>query len=491
MRRRAFHVLAPLAFLFFFAVPASAQITTQTIVSGVIGLIAFVQDPSVPNTFYLVQRTGTIWVLQNGSVLLTPFLDLSSAVTTDGPEQGLLGMAFHPNPSSNWVFVNFTNTAGDTVVARFTRDPGNPPQAVPGSRLDLLWPTGERVIRQPAANHNGGHLAFGPDGFLYIGLGDGGGGNDTFDNAQNPNSLLGKMLRLDVNVDPSDPKGYRVPPSNPFVAFIPFGEIWDIGLRNPWRYSFDNVAFGGTGALIIADVGQSAREEVNYEPAGRGARNYGWPAREGSIATPGVNKPLAPLPPVNPLFDYPRTVGVAVTGGYVYRGSALPSVFRGRYFVGDWASGLVGSVGLTINASTREATIVDAIDHTAALGGDALGQVSSFAEDLSGELYILRYDSPGAVYKIVSGCSAPSVPANLNRSVSGNFVSLTWSPAPGASGYVLEVGLSSGGVTLSLPLGAGTSVSGVAPSGTYFARVRSQNACGLSLPSNQLVVVVP
>ncbi len=476
-----------LVLLLALVVPTSAQIATQTIVSNVTGLIAFVQDPVVPNTFYLVRRAGEILVLQNGGVLPTPFLTL--AVATGGSEQGLLGMAFHPNPSSNWVFVNFTDTDGHTVVARFTRNPGNL-QAVSGSRLDLLWPTGERVIRQPEVNHNGGHLAFGPDGFLYIGLGDGGGFNDAFDTAQNPNSLLGKMLRIDVNVDPGDPKGYRVPPSNPFVAFIPFGEIWSIGLRNPWRYSFDNPARGGTGALIIGDVGQGQREEVNYEPAGRSGRNYGWPAREGTIATPGVNKPLAPLPPVNPLFDYPRGIGVAVTGGYVYRGSALPPAFRGRYFVGDWGTGLVGSVGLAINPTTGDASVSSAFEHTAELGGAALGQVSSFAEDLAGELYIIRYDPPGAVYKIVSACGGPSSPS-LTQSVGGPLVTLTWNAVAGASGYVLEVGLSSGAVDVTIPVGAATAVSGVAPSGTYFARIRAQNGCGLSAPSNQVVVVVP
>lgn len=477
MRRLVFLILT-LTLLVSLVTPASAQqLATQTIVSGVTGLIAFVQDPVVANTFYLVRRSGAILVLQNGSVLPTPFLDLTGAVAIGGEEQGLLGMAFHPEAGRNWVFVNFTNLEGDTVVARFAREPGNPLQAVLSSRLDLLWPTGERVIQQPAANHNGGHLAFGPDGFLYIGLGDGGGGNDTFNNAQNSNSLLGKMLRIDVTVDPTDAKGYRVPPTNPFVPFIPLGEIWDIGLRNPWRYSFDNAALGGTGALMIGDVGQGQREEVDYEPAGRGGRNYGWPVREGTIATPGVSAQPAPLPLVNPLFDYPRSIGIAVTGGYVYRGSALPPAFRGRYFVGDWGTGLVASVGLAINPGTGEATVADGVDHTSELGGAALGQVSSFAEDLSGELYVLRFDGPGAVYKIVANTAAlPDAPEDFTSQVNGSSLLLSWAaPGPAPTQYRLEAGSTPGASDL-LVTTAGhlTSIGGSGvPNGQYFVRLQA------------------
>src|SRR6185503_1303338 len=173
---------------------------------------------------------GLIRTIQNGIVLPAPFLDVRAVIAAGG-ERGLLGMAFSPNLSSGRVFVNFTNTSGDTVVARFRRSTANPLVADPASRFDLQWPGGARFISQPFANHNGGHLAFGPDGYLYIGLGDGGSGNDPSNNAQNPNSLLGKMLRIDVNVPDGDAAGYRVPPDNPFLDGVPIaalGEIWDI-----------------------------------------------------------------------------------------------------------------------------------------------------------------------------------------------------------------------------------------------------------------------
>lgn len=490
--RRAFSVLAALLLL---AAPALAQLAAQEVVSGIPNIVAFVQDPAIPNTFYLVQQSGTVRVLQDGDVLDTPFLDLTGEVST-AEERGLLGMAFAPNVGTGWVFVNYTNASGATVIARFARSAGNPIQADVGSRLDLRWPSGQQFIPQPAANHNGGHLAFGPDGFLYIGLGDGGGGNDQFNTAQNPDTLLGKMLRIDVNVPPGDEKGYRVPPSNPFVPFIPLGEIWDIGLRNPWRYSFDNVALGGTGALVIGDVGQGAREEVNYEPAGQGGRDYGWPIFEGTIATPGVNAPPPPLPLTAPLFDYPRSIGRAVTGGYVYRGSLLPASFRGRYFVGDWGSGIIASVGLALNPATGEASMTDAVDHTAELAGNAVVQVSTFAEDASGELYFVSYGAPGAVYKIVPDLAAlPGAPEGFTSQVNGSSVLLSWSPPAGGAPpqYQLEVGSSPGASNLLVTTISGSLTSigsaGVAD-GLYYARLRGANAAGAGPPSPELPVFV-
>ena len=206
----------------------------------------------------------------------------SSSVACCG-ERGLLGLAFAPDyASSGRFYVNFTNSSGDTVVARFIRS-STPTLADPSSRFDLQLEGTRRFVSQPFSNHNGGHLAFGPDGNLYIGLGDGGSGNDPDHRAQNPNELLGKMLRIDVNVPANDSSGYRIPPDNPFLgASIARDEIWAFGLRNPWRYSFDDVARGGTGALVIADVGQNSREEINYEPRGAGGRNYGWRNFEGT-----------------------------------------------------------------------------------------------------------------------------------------------------------------------------------------------------------------
>ena len=245
---------------------AAAQLRTQVIATGLTNPVALVADPLDPSTFYVVEQRGTIRTLRNGVVSTTFFLDLRTQLSSGG-ERGLLGMAFSPDTvSSGRFFVNFTDLQGHTVVARFRRAAG---QVDPASRLDLMWPDGRSFIEQPFANHNGGHLAFGPDGYLYIGMGDGGSGGDPGNRAQNPATLLGKMLRIDINVPDTDTRGYRVPPDNPFLGGRPIaalGEIWAFGLRNPWRYSFDDPAHGGTSALIIADVGQNAREEVNWEP---------------------------------------------------------------------------------------------------------------------------------------------------------------------------------------------------------------------------------
>ena len=274
-------------------------------VSGLASPVAFVQDSTDPTVQYVVEQGGRIRVVQSGRLLLPDFLDLSRAISSGG-ERGLLGLAFPPDDASSGRFyVNFTNTSGDTVVARFKRSPDRL-TADPGSRFDLLWSTGERVIRQPYANHNGGNLAFGPDGFLYIGMGDGGGADDPGNRAQDPTTLLGKMLRIDVNVPDTDERGFRVPAGNPFLSGQPLGalpEIWDFGLRNPWRFSFDDPTLGGTGALVIGDVGQNWYEEIDYEPPGAGGRNYGWRLREG--AHPRVTTlPPAFLPLIDPIIEY-------------------------------------------------------------------------------------------------------------------------------------------------------------------------------------------
>src|SRR5262249_49804701 len=333
---------------------ASAQLRTQTIASGLPPITGGVADPAQPGVLYVLQQDGLVRTIQGTTLLPTPFLDLRGQISSGG-ERGLLGIAFAPDAAR--VFVNFTNPNGDTVVARFRRSAGNPLAADPSSRFDLRWPNGARFISQPYANHNGGHLVFGPDGYLYIGLGDGGSANDPQNNAQNPNSLLGKMLRIDVNVPDGDAIGYRVPPDNPFVGGSPIpalGEIWAFGLRNPWRYSFDNPALGGTGALLIGDVGQNAREEIDAAPAGRGGQNYGWRMREGPIATrggPPATRAFTPL--TEPMVDYGRSTGVTVIGGYVYRGRALGPNYYGRYFLADTGSGHLWSVGWGIDAGGR------------------------------------------------------------------------------------------------------------------------------------------
>jgi glucose/arabinose dehydrogenase len=273
----------------------------------------------------------------------------------------------------------------------------------------MLWSTGERIIRQPFSNHNGGCLAFGSDGFLYISMGDGGSGNDPMNNAQNPASLLGKMLRIDVSVPDSNAAGFSVPPSNPFVgapAYRP--EIWAIGLRNPWRFGFDNVGPGATGALIIGDVGQGSREEIDYQPAGAGGRNYGWVVREGTQPTPGVSG-IAPafLPMTDPIYEYDHTVGVAVIGGYVYRGPNMPEV-SGRYFFGDYGSARIFSAGLAVSPTTHEMVVLDLVEHTGALRTDAaFGNISAFGRNAAGELFVVDY-SNGRIWLLTHSLQAPT-----------------------------------------------------------------------------------
>jgi glucose/arabinose dehydrogenase len=339
--------------------PAFGQIHGELVASGLNFPVAFVQDPSLPNVQYVVEEGGRIRPVVNGQLSGTDFLDLTGIVSPR-QERGLLGLAFAPDyASSGRFYVNFQDANDNTVIARFLRSVDDPLTADPASRFDLVWPEGNPFITQPSCCHYGGNLAFGPDGMFYIALGDGGDGNDPNNHAQDPMSLLGKMLRIDVSVPDTDPEGYDVPADNPFVG-VPgvLAEIWDAGLRNPWRYSFDDPARGGTGALIIADVGQDAWEEFNYEPAGRGGRNYGWRNRE------GANDNDTSLPPwfeplTDPTYQYSHNVGETIIGGFVYRGLALGPSYYGRYFFGDFIEGRVWSMGLSIDPSSGEATPSD------------------------------------------------------------------------------------------------------------------------------------
>jgi glucose/arabinose dehydrogenase len=404
-----------LATILIAAAPATAfaQLRTEVYATGFSQPVAFVQDPTNRSVFFVVEQAGRIRVVRDRAVLAQDFLNLTGEVACCG-ERGLLGLAFPPDAaSSGRFFVNFTDRNGDTVVARFRRSTSNPQVADPSSRFDLRWiSTGRRVIGQPFSNHNGGHLAFGPDGFLYIGMGDGGSGNDPQNHAQTPNSLLGKFLRIDVSVADSDTNGYRIPADNPFLDGDPvtaYGEIWSFGVRNPWRYSFDDPALGGTGALIIGDVGQNRREEIDFEPRGRGGRNYGWRLREGTL--PNVQSlPPAYPPLIEPILDYGRGEGASVTGGFVYRGRSLPSRYRGRYFFGDYF-GRAWSIALTIDAGTGEAQASDRLEHTAEFGGEARlgGGISSFGVDAVGELYIVNHQD-GFILRIIGPPAAPPTP---------------------------------------------------------------------------------
>jgi glucose/arabinose dehydrogenase len=403
MSRRFGFVLGCLAVLS--AASASAQLRASLYASGFNAPVAFVQDPSDPSVQLVVEQGGLIRAVRSGVVQGTPFLDLTSVVLSGG-ERGLLGLAFPADyAASGRFYVNFTRRPdGHTVVARFRRS-ANPLVADASSRFDLVWSTGLAFIAQPFANHNGGTPVFGPDGYLYVGMGDGGSANDPANNAQRTDQLLGKILRIDVNVPDAHPQGFVIPAGN---AGFARPEIWSLGLRNPWKFTFDDPARGGTGAMLIADVGQGAWEEVNYEPAGRSRRNYGWRNREGAHDHVQTTPPST-LPLVEPIFEYSHAVGQSISGGYVYRGAAMPGD-RGRYFFADFIARRVWSLALTVNPTTGEAASRDLVEHTQELGGPAaVGGVSGFGVDAAGELYFINY-SGGSIHRLSRG---PATPANL------------------------------------------------------------------------------
>ena len=389
------------------AASQSPSMTAVPFIAGLQSPIAFVADPADRAVFYAVEQAGRIRVVRNRAIAET-MLDFSApGVIRSGGEQGMLGLALAPDfATSRRFFVNFTNANGHTVVSRFRRGASG----VAEGRFDLRFDEGGTgIIAQPFSNHNGGHLAFGPDGFLYIGLGDGGSGNDPDHRAQNLSTLLGKMLRIDVNVPDGHPTGYEIPAGNPFAGAAPpvRKEIWSLGLRNPWRYGFD-VGPGSTGALIIGDVGQGRFEEIDYEPAGRGGRNYGWRNREGAHDHV-TDRPPASQPLIDPIHEYGRNLGASVTGGIVYRGQSLGSSQRGRYFFADYF-GRVWSLGLTIGGN-GEAQAANIVEHTQQLGGAAvLGNISSFGTDQDNELYIVSH-TRGVVLRLAG---VPPTPQNLH-----------------------------------------------------------------------------
>ncbi len=327
---------------------------------------------------FIVEKAGRIMILKGGALLPAPFLDISARVLSTGTEQGLFSVAFPPGyATKGYFYVHYTALAGngDTVVARY-RLTANPDIADPASEQVIL------TADQPFENHNGGQLAFGPDGFLYIGLGDGGSAGDPFGNAQNPAVLLGKLLRIDVEANPAV-AGYSIPAANPFVGNIAArGEIWALGLRNPWRFSFDRL----TGDLIIGDVGQNAIEEVDFQPASsRGGENYGWNVLEGSRCF--SNPACAAANFLLPVAEYDHTLGdCSVTGGAVYRGQEFAAL-RGIYLYGDFCSG-------TIRAMRRSGTAFE----SAVLLETELA-IGTFGEDEAGNLYVADLTA-GNLYKI-------------------------------------------------------------------------------------------
>jgi glucose/arabinose dehydrogenase len=323
-------------------------------------------DPAL----YVAEKTGKVVAIRGGSVDPAPVLDLAGQVSLGG-EQGLLGIAFPP--SGRFLYVNYTDTNGDTHVTEYAMgDEG----ADPNTRRDVLF------VDQPYENHNGGNLAFGPDGYLYIGLGDGGSGGDPHGNGQSLSALLGKMLRIDPRASGGRP--YQIPPDNPFLDRSGASpEIWAYGLRNPWRYSFDRE----TGDLWIGDVGQGEWEEVDLQPAGSsGGENYGWNRMEGSHPYDGADPPADAVPPV---FEYSHDDGgCTVAGGYVYRGESIPDLY-GAYVFADYCVGRIEALRLRNGRVTGQRAL-----------GPVVPGLSSFGEDAQGELYAMSLD--GGVYRLAT-----------------------------------------------------------------------------------------
>ena len=347
---------------------------TLTKVAGGLNLPVFLTyAPDGTGRLFILEQDGAIRILENGDLLPAPFLDLRGQVARRGTEQGLLGLAFHPDYARNGLFyVDYTDGNGDTVIERFHVS-SNPDQADPFSGTVLL------KINQPYANHNGGDIVFGPDGYLYIGMGDGGSGGDPQNRGQDLTTLLGKLLRIDVNS--GDP--YGIPADNPFVGrqdALP--EIWAYGLRNPWRFSFDFL----TGDLYIADVGQDKYEEVDFQSAGSaGGQNYGWSIMEGFHPYKGDAQPdFTP-----PIFEYSHEGGnCSITGGYVYRGSQLPGL-QGVYLFGDFCTGNTWVLLKTMADWKSQPFLSTGL------------QISSFGVDPQGEIYVLDWKG-GDVYRISS-----------------------------------------------------------------------------------------
>jgi glucose/arabinose dehydrogenase len=369
-----------------FCTPTSGtSLVLQEIVSGLTEPL-FLDAPKGDERLFIVEQSGKIMVVKGGELLPTAFLDIEGSVS-GGNEQGLLGLAFHPDFATNGrFFVNYTDNAGDTVVAEYTATGG----------ADVANATGKILltIDQPQSNHNGGMIAFGADGYLYIGSGDGGGGGDqhgAIGNGQDLNTNLGKLLRIDI--DSGDP--YAIPADNPYAGGGGSPEIWAYGLRNPWRYSFDSM----TGEVYIADVGQGPNnnplEEVNVQAGATANVNYGWRIMEGTqcfLPSSGCDMGGKVLP----VHTYPHDQGRAsITGGYVYRGSCLPDI-QGRYFFGDYAGTQIYSFEHAAGAITNLQDLTSTLDPN----GD-INRLTSFGEDGFGELYVVSRN--GRIFRIVAG----------------------------------------------------------------------------------------
>jgi glucose/arabinose dehydrogenase len=348
----------------------SPPLKLETVVSGLASPLYLTSPPGDARLF-VVEQAGQIRIVQNGALVSTPFLNISQKISYGG-ERGLLGLTFDPQYASNgYFYVYFTAPNGDITVERYTVSAGDPNIA------DMAFAPVITIPHQQFGNHNGGQLAFGPDGYLYIGTGDGGGGGDPLGNAQSGRSLLGKMLRLDVSSLP-----YKIPPTNPYIASSSRApEIWAYGLRNPWRFSFDSI----TSTVFIGDVGQNAREEINVADTNGAGLNYGWNITEGMICYAASACDIAGI--TLPVVDHARADAVSITGGYVYRGNNIPEL-RGTYLYGDFGKGWVKSFVYANGAATEQKDWPTL----------QTSSLASFGVDSAGEMYIVSLG--GTIFRI-------------------------------------------------------------------------------------------
>ncbi|MBI1268684.1 MAG: cadherin [Cryomorphaceae bacterium] len=428
--------------------PSELDIQLVQIASGLSSPVG-IYNAGDNRLFILEQSQGDIEIITTAGTPVGKFLDLTGLIST-GSERGLLGMAFHPQYASNgYFYVNYTNTSGNTVIARYTRNAGNPNVADPSSASIVM------TIAQPFSNHNGGHIAFGPDGYLYIGMGDGGSADDPGNRSQNGQELLGKMLRIDV--DGGSP--YSIPSSNPFVGTPNvLDEIWAIGVRNPWKFSFDRL----TGDLWIGDVGQNEWEEVNVQPAASiGGENYGWRCYEGfhPANTTGCAGASNYVEPVFEASHGSPDSWCSITGGLVYRGSDFPYM-QGTYIFTDYCAGDFRAL-VADGGGYAESTV---------LGSQGFGFVA-FGEDAEGEMYVAKLG--GQIYRVVDACGG-DVPA---ISVVGETLTA------GAGGEVYWYANDA-----IVPGETGTSFS-PSQSGNYYAVVEMPNGCFRTTQGVQWAVV--
>jgi len=389
---------------------AGAQALESILVSSSVSFPIAVMSPpgDATNRLFVVEHGGRIRIIDDGVLLATDFLNISSLITGGGfSEQGLLGMAFHPDYGNNGFFyVSYSDTSGRSMLRRYTVSGGNPDVASATSGVNIYGP-----ITQPFSNHNGGCIAFGGDGMLYLGLGDGGSGGDPGDRAQDLDTPLGKMLRFDVDI--ASP---YIPASNPYAALGVAGldEIWAFGLRNPWRFSFDR----DTGDMWIGDVGQGSWEEIDFAPASStGGEDYGWRCREGNHNFTSSGGSCNSGGYVDPVHEYGHGGGnCSITGGYVARGPLLPN-FDGRYFFADYCVGDLKSIDpANPGISTNHDSDVS-----------ISGNISSFGEDANGDLYVVVLN-PGRIYRLQEECTADVstyCPLSPNSVSSGALISMT------------------------------------------------------------------